>query len=149
MHEVEIEARPVAHELQDFTRSRVTSEKERPALIHLSTSVAELISLGIMWKCSDDFTIRGGLISFRRNTRSPDLRREREVRRLHDRRVPRPVAGSQCEPLRLGVFSGTIAGVVSPGRDHDQRWSEIEAYRLAEDCKVVGLHCEHVTHPRP
>jgi hypothetical protein len=168
-------------------------EKERPALIHLSTSVAELISLGIMWERSDDITVRDGLISFRRDTRYPDLRDanakfgaytigvfpglspdanakgwSHEVVHViqsmqadalepgrcewgkFDCRTPPPSdKWLELEPLRLGVFSGTIAGVVTLGRDYDRRWSEIEAYRLADDCKVVGLNCEHVTRPRP
>jgi len=47
-----------------------------PARIHLSTSVAELISLGYMWSRSDDVTIRDGLLSFRRDTEYPDIRDE-------------------------------------------------------------------------
>ena len=166
-------------------------EKERPARIHLSTSVAELVSLGLMWDRSDRITIRDGLVSFRRNTRYPDLRDENvtfgaytigvfpgispdanatawghevvhviqsmqidalepgacEWGKFDCRTKPRSDKWLELEPLRLGVFPGAVAlGLTS--LDYDQRWSEIEAYRLADDCKVVNLDCERVRPPR-
>src|SRR5687768_5841073 len=54
-------------------------EEERPARVHLSTSIVELIALGVMWERSDEVTIRDGLISFRRDTAYPDLWDEKQT----------------------------------------------------------------------
>jgi hypothetical protein len=53
----------------------------------------------------------------------------------------------EFEPLRLGVFLGAGAGAMSP-LDYDQRWTEIEAHRMAEDCEVVNFGCQSVRSPR-
>lgn len=53
----------------------------------------------------------------------------------------------EFEPLRLGVFHGANA-LAMDRLDYDQRWIEIEAYRLAEDCKVANLGCQAIRPPR-
>lgn len=167
-------------------------ETQRPARIHLSTSVAELVALGMMWERSDDITIRDGLISFRRDTDYPDVRDENltfdgytigvfpgvsreatetvwrhevihviqvmqldalepgwcEWGRFDCKEKPPGVKWFELEPLRLGVFPGAHAGAMTFFLDYDERWTEIEAYRLAEDCKLVNLNCQPVRPPR-
>lgn len=167
-------------------------EVERPARVHLSTSIAELVSLGMMWGQSDEVTIRDGLISFRRDTEYPDFRDENltfpgytigvfagtspgatetvwrhevvhviqamqvdalepgwcEWGRFDCRKKPASEQWFEIEPLRLGVFPGVGAGAMTYLLDYDQRWTEIEAHRLAEDCKLVNLGCQPVRPPR-
>lgn len=167
-------------------------ETERSARVHLSTNVAELISLGMMLERSDDITIRDGLVAFRRDTPYPDFRDENvtfdaytigvfpgtspgasetvwrhevvhviqamqadalepgwcEWGRLDCRKKPASDRWLELEPPRIGVFLGVNGGATSFLLDYDQRWTEIEAYRFAEDCKVVGLGCQRVRPPR-
>lgn len=167
-------------------------KEERSARVYLSTSVAELISLGLMLERSDDITFRDGLISFRRDTRYPDFRDDDvtfaaytigvfpgmspdadETAWRHEvihviqsmqgdalepgrcewgkfdcKKQPASEKWFEIEPLRLSVFTGANAGVMTFTRDYDERWTEIEAYRLAEHCKVVNLGCQAVRPPR-
>jgi hypothetical protein len=167
-------------------------EKERSARVHLSTSIAELVSLGMMWERSDEVTIRDGLISFRRDTRYPDFRDENltfdaytigvfpgmspqasetvwrhevvhviqamqldalepgycEWGRCDCRKKPASEQWFELEPMRIGVFPGANAGAMTFLLDYDQRWTEIEAYRIAQDCKVVNVNCQQVRPPR-
>ena len=166
-------------------------EEERSARVHLSTSITELVSLGVMWERSDEITIRDGLISFRRDDRYPDVldgdqkfpaytigmfpgmspeatettwRHEVvhviqamqidalepgycEWGRRDCKKKPASERWFEIEPPRIGLFPGTGAGAMS-FLDYDQRWTEIEAHRLAEDCKVVNLGCQQVRPPR-
>lgn len=161
-------------------------DDERSARVYLSASVVEAIAMGVMWERSDRITFRDGLISFRRDTRYPDLRdaddkfdaytigvfpgvspdasettwRHEVVHVIQSMQAdalepgrcewgkfdcPKPPRGNkwlELQPLRLGVFPATIAGAVTLGNEYDHRWTEIEAYRLAEDCRVVNMNCE-------
>lgn len=172
----------------EFSTSK---ESNRPARIHLSTSVAELVSLGYMWSRSNDVTIRDGLLSFRRDTRYPDIRDKNvtfpaytvgmfpgmspeatettwrhevihviqimqvdalepgkcEWGRFDCKEKPASDQWLEFEPLRLGIFPGAVGGAMS-SLDYDQRFTEIEAHRMAEDCKVVNLGCQSVRPPR-
>jgi hypothetical protein len=167
-------------------------DKERPARVHLSTSISELVSFGMMWERSDDITIRDGLISFRRDTDYPDFRDENltfpgytigvfpgtspaasetvwrhevvhviqvmqvdalepgwcEWGRLDCRKKPASDRWFEIEPLRIGIFPGANAGAMTFFLDYDQRWTEVEAYRLAQNCKLVNLGCQAVRPPR-
>lgn len=167
-------------------------DEDRSARVHLSTNLAELISLGMMWERSDEITMRDGLISFRRDTKYPDFRDEDlafygytigvfpgvssggdetvwrhevihvvqamqvdalepgwcEWGRFDCRKKLPSDKWFEIEPLRLGVFPGANAGVMTFLLDYDQRWTEVEAYLLAENCKVVNLGCQAVRPPR-
>lgn len=175
-------------------RAEVSTPKDedRTARVHLSTNLAELISLGMMLDLSDGVTIRDGLISFRRDTDYPDFRDDDltfpgytvgvfpgvspaaseevwrhevvhviqamqvdalepgycEWGRFDCRRKPPSDRWLELEPLRLSVFAGANAGAMTFLLDYDQRWTEIEAYRLAQDCKVVNVNCQQVRPPR-
>jgi hypothetical protein len=48
---------------------------------------------------------------------------------------------------RIGIFPAAAAGAMS-ALDYDQRWTEIDASRMAEDCKLLGLGCQRVRPPR-
>jgi hypothetical protein len=67
--------------------------------------------------------------------------------KLDCRKKPASDRWFEIEPLRIGVFPFAGAGAMS-FLDYDQRWTEIEAHRLAEDCKVVNLGCQTVRPPR-
>lgn len=167
-------------------------EEHRSARVYLSTSIAELVSLGMMWDRSDEITFRDGLIAFRRDTAYPDFRDENvtfdgytigvfpgtsldatetiwrhevvhviqaiqvdalepgwcEWGRLDCREKPASEQWFEIEPLRLGIFLGATNGAMTLFLDYDERWTEIEAYRLAQDCKVVNLGCQAVRPPR-
>lgn len=170
-------------------------EEDRSARVHLSTSIAELVSLGLMWSRSHEIVVRDGLISFHRDTEFPDFKDDKltfpgytvgvfpgtsprpspeatetlwrhevvhviqamqldalepgrcEWGRFECPKKPASEQWFEIEPLRLSVFAGANVLAMYP-LDYDQRWPEIEAHRLAEDCKVVNLGCQAVRPPR-